>query len=468
MALDVDTTQALRRPADLLALVHAITKAHSKDEPDWLEWKSTLDLLSAEGRFHVVRTILALANRVPDRAAQWCQGVGYLVVGAEPGNVSGVAEVDPAVLDDKVSPYLGGARGPAWNPTYVAVDGKHVLVIAVEPPRRGDPIFTLRKAGPGPKGAVYVRKPGKTTPADDADLDALQERLKAPTRVGLELEVSVVGDLPLSWFDPSQTPEEIDAWVEQQRAELIAAAEATERLREDFSTPNGTTDPRETLAALAQRRRQLEAGLTSMHRALHGTLTTEDTRSLDDYVEEVEEWAKQLEQIGPDLLLPRFLDGRNAVRLAVRNPTDRNLADVQVRAHFPGEFVKALDDPPEIPGLPVKPHPYREPKLTDPMRGVLDRIVPTPYLPADLFPDVTPRRLWIEDGSINLTWDVGDLRPYEEDESEEFHVVLVERPADGFLTGTWEATSKTVDGVVRGILTAPVIEQPLTAADLFD
>ena len=44
MAVDIDTTKALRGVADLRRLVAAVIGADEHDEPDWLEWKSTFDL----------------------------------------------------------------------------------------------------------------------------------------------------------------------------------------------------------------------------------------------------------------------------------------------------------------------------------------------------------------------------------------------------------------------------------------
>src|SRR5688500_15853364 len=116
MALEINTSHALRRPSDLLALVRAILSAHTDEETDWLEWKSTLDLTSHAGRVHLARGILGLANRMPERAAHYCEGLGYLVVGAEPGNLAGVSPIDTAKLDDGLKPFLG-PPGPVWNPT---------------------------------------------------------------------------------------------------------------------------------------------------------------------------------------------------------------------------------------------------------------------------------------------------------------------------------------------------------------
>ena len=202
MAVDIDTSKALRGVADLQRLVTAVAEADSEhDEPDWLEWKSTLDLSAKEGCFPVARAILGMANRLPDRAALTCEGLGFVVVGAEPSSCPGIATVDPATLTQLIEPYVGGADGPAWTPTYVPADGVTVLVVTVEAPGQGDPIFTLRREfDKARSGVVFVRKHGCTVPADAGDMDALQARLVA-ARPPTALEVGLIGDVPVSWYE---------------------------------------------------------------------------------------------------------------------------------------------------------------------------------------------------------------------------------------------------------------------------
>src|SRR5438270_353217 len=99
VAIDVPTDAGLRGSAALRQLVEAIAVAGEHDEADWIEWKGQLDLSTKPGCFHVARAILGLANREPERAQATCEGLGYVVVGAEPGTVHGVSTVDSANLD---------------------------------------------------------------------------------------------------------------------------------------------------------------------------------------------------------------------------------------------------------------------------------------------------------------------------------------------------------------------------------
>lgn len=79
----------------------------------------------------------------PEQAAQWAEGYAYLVVGAEPGSRPGTTPVDPGDLTDRVRAYVDDRIGS--HPQYIDINGAKVLVIAVDPPKSGDPMHTLRK-----------------------------------------------------------------------------------------------------------------------------------------------------------------------------------------------------------------------------------------------------------------------------------------------------------------------------------
>jgi hypothetical protein len=119
MVLAFDTSRAPLRDADFADLVRAVVGAGNGDESSWIEWKGELKLRTPEGRAAVVRCIAGLANRQPDAAARFCEGRGYMVVGAEPGRVVGVVEADPADLSNWWTPYLG-TDGPRWVPHWVS------------------------------------------------------------------------------------------------------------------------------------------------------------------------------------------------------------------------------------------------------------------------------------------------------------------------------------------------------------
>lgn len=87
VALAFDTSRAPLRPQDFQDLVRAVAEAGVVDESSWVEWKGTLDLPTPEAKAVVARCIVGLANRTLEAASRFCEGRGYMVVGAEPGRV---------------------------------------------------------------------------------------------------------------------------------------------------------------------------------------------------------------------------------------------------------------------------------------------------------------------------------------------------------------------------------------------
>lgn len=286
MALGIDTGAALRGTVDLGRLVHAVIEASEHDEADWIEWKSTLDLSTKAGCFAIARTILGMANRMPERAGLVCEGLGYIVVGAEPGDLKGIASVDPATFDQLIQPYLGGADGPRWTPTLLPVDGKTVLVVTVEPPSPGDRIFTLRKEAldRNLSGTPYVRKHGRTVQADAADMDALQRRLTmAPKTSGVALEVTAQGDIPLSWFEPPG--EEIRRWADAHHDRLVEHGRALERSRH-AQPPAAPASPAASSLTGALEKKQAKIARSFPDFSALGA-ASRDERTLNDYIAEV-------------------------------------------------------------------------------------------------------------------------------------------------------------------------------------
>ncbi len=183
MAFKVETSRALRTHEQLVALVRAVVAAAAPDETRAVEWKATFqDLLSHDASFAIGRAVLGLANRSVIAAQAAFEGVGYVVIGAEPQNLVGVAVPDGADISGAIARYVGRTH-PLWEPRAIDIDGVSVLVVTVESPKKGDRIALLQKSfqpprGPlVPEGTVFVRYPGATERAPRADLEMLQDRL---------------------------------------------------------------------------------------------------------------------------------------------------------------------------------------------------------------------------------------------------------------------------------------------------
>jgi hypothetical protein len=477
MSLGLDTTTALRGTGALRRLVGAIVNASSHDEADWIEWKSTLDLNTRVGHFHIVHTILGLANRLPERATLTCEGVGYLVVGAEPGATAGITTVDLAALDQVIEPYVGGSDGPRWTPTYVSLDGPTVLVVTVEPPRQGDRIFTLRKEFVRPQsdgkvkiypsGTVFVRKHGRTVVADAADFDALQARLLTSPASSADLEVSVVGDVPLSWFDAEVASDMIEKRAAARRAHLVAKAEAEERRRfpEPTRTSRGLPDLSAVLISQQQAAfQQMAAGL----KGLGGLLGKEDTRTLGEYIAEVDDWSKRLAAAEKRALPGRyFAAGRGAVAVRVHNRSQRFLPDVEVEVLFTSDRATGFEEKPEREHLPEPPWTYGERRQPPGLLGPVPPVPPLSFFrpPATAGPR---RRISVEEGSVRLRFRVGDLRPEATETSDRVFLLLAEYPEGGAFRGHWKATVRDLDAVLTGAVEVPVTREPVDIRGLLE
>lgn len=448
--------------------------ADTHDEAEWIEWKSGLDLSTKTGCFPIARTILGMANRLPASAALVCEGLGYIVVGAEPGNLLGVASVDPADLDQILEPWLGGVEGPKYALTYVLVDGKKVLVVVVEAPKNGDPIFTLRKEFDGRRdGEIFVRKAGRTDLANSADLKALTERASNTRGEAPAFEVSLVGDVPLGWFDPTTVDGIIAPWVASRRRVMESNARAEERRRHPDTTPADHRNLDTTDSLLANYLRQ-QAEIDRMVRdsnrwaSMSGLAAEPDKRTLEEYLAEVEKWAERATNAGHAVLVDRYLRaGHGLVAIRVHNPSGRYLPKVMVEVHFAWDRVTSPKPKHPEPRLPTEPRPYGE-QTSSALAHSMAHLAQARPTMAPSFGRKPARRSWTEKGSVKIIFNVGDLRQEGTDRSEEHHLFLPERPPDGILQGTWKATSPDVDGVIRGTLDVPVRKDPVDLQKLFE
>lgn len=179
MTIEINIGIPIKTSADRLALVRGVLSAHPSDEAEWVEWKTRVPLERAEGRFEASRHILGFANRSPIDSGRFLVGQAHLLIGIEPGKLVGTPRRDPAQLHDWLGLYLG-LDGPAWDAHYVGIDDKEILVLEVQPPLAGDPIWPLRRDFERwHAGSIFVRHKGKTDPATPADVAMLSARAAA-------------------------------------------------------------------------------------------------------------------------------------------------------------------------------------------------------------------------------------------------------------------------------------------------
>ena len=331
MPLVVDSSRAFRSPLEVTALVQAIIGASPNDESDWVEWKNGALMLGQKtAYFAIARHTLGMANRLPESAALHAEGCGYIVIGAEPGQYQGVTEVDPADLDAGIRPYLG-SDGPRWSAQYVRPEpnGGPVLVVTVEPPRRGDPIFTLRKEFERYlAGAIFVRGPGRTDQAAPGDVQRLADRYAAANN-SITLHVRPTGaDDSLSIPLDADHTSVFEAWEVRARAELLS--------------PSPPPESTSSFSLADTFRRNLD-------------------EEQEKYQAEVDRYLKECRTCYLTTVATLIAqDSDKLARLSLVNTSDRNYTDIRIEIRIQARLIY-IQDPDKLAKIPRRPEIPRVP-----------------------------------------------------------------------------------------------------------
>ena len=177
MPLTLDTSRQFRSINELADLVQAISSAPSSEsEPVWLGVKREADLNDRRWHALISKCIADSPTGIRLCPSYGQGGCSYLVIGAEPGNVSGDTPVDNAILHAGISRFV--RQTVRWSPQYIKQEGKQVLVITVESPEFGDQIVAMltsyqsneRGASVCREGDVFIRRHGRTDLAGQQDL----------------------------------------------------------------------------------------------------------------------------------------------------------------------------------------------------------------------------------------------------------------------------------------------------------
>jgi hypothetical protein len=451
VALEIDSSQPLRRPADRRRLIEAIRDAPAYEpELECVEWKSLVDLAEKRWKAQIARQVLGLGNRDPDSAARMFDGCAYLILGVEPRNLCGVRPIDAAELETGVAPYVG-TEGPQWDFHFEEVAGVTVLVISVEPPRWGDPPFRLQKEisfddEDGStihwrSGDTFVRKGAKTEKANAADLERLDKRLlkRAEQQSRLKIAVSWPSEDPVTVKPVEINKQAQEAWLEAERKQLFSPLkqfdEASPERRPEF----------------------LDA----------------DLRSPAQYKMEVETYLAKAENKLLAELPFRALDHRDTIgslSLELKNLTEDNFAAVRVEVNFDHEGVVAAFDRYDLGERDIGHFPER-PIIWGRASRPLDLL--KGWRQPTLLPPITPLSVrepngWVEnlDASVMLRFRPVNLRPLDQVELAPVLLMVDARHAGQQLDGRWFATANNVSGRQEGQLTVQIHEQALTPAAL--
>lgn len=413
VALSIDATHALRTLPELQSLIEAIRDAPpTEPETHAVEWKSTLDPAgNARDRFNLARHLLGMGNRLSAVAQPAFEGCAYLLVGVEAGRVIGCPVWDPADLDNWLTGFVAPGS-PRWHATYVEVDNVQVLVLTVEPPRAGDPIFTLqRDYEKWRAGRIFVRRGGTTQEASPAEVRGLEGRLVG-ARPTVDLEVMPEGQPEVARV--AFKSDAVDEWIAAEAERYNAALKAHRAIR----------------------------------RTHHLASFVGDRRSEQEYIDEVEEYLGNCGE--------RFqaLAYRHAIRqdqgelvLAVSNATPGNFEQVEVTLTLPRDVQVFLDDeePFEVFEAPDPPS-----ELGKGGSFVIPK-AQTINLPNKIVDSVVRKR-----AELIVRYAPVHLRPAATVTLSPVYLSVPSAYSDQLITVAWRATSTSADSWVEGTFSLSV------------
>jgi hypothetical protein len=437
--MPIDTTKPFRRPADLVALVSAVLANEISTEGEWIEWKAQVRLDDGRWGGGIARHLLGFGNRDPEAAGRWAGGCAYFVAGLEPGNLVGVTPVDVAVLDVRVSKFIG-EHGPQWSPHYVRVGELDTLVVIIEPPRPGDPIFTLqqnfedpdRKAGYS-AGEVFVRRRGRTEKAAPADISRLTARANSGNSLlGIGLECSTKG--PVTPLDLSVSA--VEAWL---ATEAVRLARPPARL-------GAATTP------------EVAAFLRAVGDV--GRFGLGENRTALEYDREVQEFLRQARVAVASHATVAALRGQvGRVELDLVNATDENYTDVEVRLEAEGSVSAFFEAADVVDDYPAYPRPWGTPR---PLLPDMTYLTPGSFLR-----DAAPPPGWVSNGgSFKASFRPEHLRPRDRVPLPPIYIIADSTLAGSSLAVRWRATATNASGVAEGQFSVDVSSSVVTPSIL--
>jgi hypothetical protein len=443
--LNINSAERLVRPSQHQALIRAVLVASDADEL-WVEWKSDLDLTSKHGQYTVARAILGFANRMPEDAQRFAQGRAYVLVGVEPGQLSGVTEVDSATLYPGIEQYCGAlADGPNYHLTYVPFDAGHgtqqVLVVEVEPPTWGDSIHALHKDYDNTlAGTIFIRRPGRTERANHRELQLLVDRAR---RQAVRAELTVTAGLPIR---PVQA-------APQDFQRIIGRAALTVN-KAGPATPPPTANAPVGLAGLQDAMRGFESLATQFG----------DRRTREEYQAESKDYLTALEAALPQAVLDGAAAHLAPLQIRLTNQVAQNLAELELVLDLPTHVTAVLPRPrPDgrYLDMPARPAPYGAKSRYD-----LDIALPDihPLRPPGVTRPPRPRISAAAHGT-RVVFPSAGLRPLRSLDADAI-ILVVHAPTDPVVRAEWSATATNIDAVLQGVIDLPVGGEPLSLDEL--
>lgn len=408
-AQPLDLAQRLRRPSERLALVEYVARSLTLQENEHLEWKSGYDLGRRPDAGKVAKQLIGFANRDPVRAQRLTGGYAYVLLGVEPGAVTGVPVWDSADIESWLSRFVSPEL--MYDVHYVAAEDKNVLVLEVDPPRQGDTIFCLQAStGDGgsslPEGTIYVRRGGKTEVAGASDIAMLTARTTSgTTEAELNLDL-VVSANQLSTLDSGLLmPPTCERWTQRARASLLDGV------------PSNSSSPFPLLAPGGE------------------------SRSPAEVREQVKNYLQKIARNWPEFALSRhILEARPSLTLSVANRTDENFENVAIEltVPLPARYVGLSAD-----------SVAEELSVTEPPRKWGDYVIPK-INPAIFGTSVEPEVSVAGDGAAKIRFPPIHVYPQTIHPLEPLTLALAPEWEASDLNVEWRATAANTRGLISG------------------
>lgn len=458
MTLNFDSRHLPRSLPDWDRLVSACGQPDDTIETHWLERKGPLELTTAAHRFAAARAILAFANRGADAAAPFFDGHALIFIGiSTDGTITGVPRIEDHQLLKAVQPYLGqDERSPRWLVHRHRVSDTHdVLIIDVDAPQPGDPLFTLRKAyDKSYAGTIFTRPSTESGPADPAAVAMLSRRLTARTE-DFQVEVTLNHDAITRYtYDPVFL-------------EPLLRREFDHYWDDVPPPPQPKSEQAPVTGLTAQQRRAASSIIDSLSRspqleALRSLdVRHEETRTKDEFWQELEEWTAAVRRDFPNFVLDVLAFRQPVAVFTVINTCGRFLEDLEVEVHIGGDVVQHpkpynidhLFD--RLPRRPRKWGPWYTPRFDNRnfvQTSAYTRPVPIPR------PNSTDFR---NSGSVTATLTCDNLRPDKShtftDDDDHRDVVLLTSDLDmASARITVTATARGIDDAYTTSFSHPV------------
>lgn len=481
------------------ALVAELAKLDDRFERHYIEIKSDIDPSKNE-LAKIAKFILGAANRMPDVAATAFEGYGVMVIGVTPGQITGVPKIEMLDIDKVVSAYIG-PNGPTWDLIHVPVEGSTytVLVILVDPPQDGQDAFVCRKEGDNLfNGRIYVRADGETREARADEIDKLLERGKRAIHAEIGFEVEILGHAYPVEIDEAKTleahldsttrllldalpqpepePEPVQDVTPSSSEKTITIDTARYRAALGVSASSPFADSLKSSAALsAAMSEALKPQMSATSKMLEqtkefrtssmlGAFSNEEpeTRTDEEYREAIERWTTKFRAAWPEAVSTLTAFALEPIAIRVRNKSKVFFNSVELKIHLEGsvEGYEWLDGTDGVRRkdleLPNPPRAWGPTKRSGIGIDLLGR--PEMYAAAAGIPSMYRSPIsWKNGGSVDITLDVGELRPRGEGLFDEDELILVlPLTEDPHVKGTWEITASGHDDVFTGDLRVEV------------